>query len=117
MRKLIAILSYIFISALGLAQSKVETPAPSDFDYKNANSSYIHVYLGFDDLEYKVANYMGKTNANLTDKKTTLVLDTAIESLTGWHFTYHQNYDGKEIYNSQIKVNTDNNWTITSVFD
>ena len=117
MRKLIAILSYIFISALGLAQSKVETPAPSDFDYKNANSSYIHVYLGFDDLEYKVANYMGKTNANLTDKKTTLVLDTAIESLTGWHFTYHQNYDGKKIYNSQIKVNTDNNGTITSVFD
>ena len=89
---------------MGLAQSKVETPAPSYFDYKKANSSYIHIYLGFDDLENKVANYIEKTNANLTDNKTTLVLDTAIESLTGWHFTYHQNYDDKEIYNSQIKV-------------
>ena len=117
MRKLIAIISYIFISLLGFAQSKVETPAPSDFDYKKTNSSYIHVYLGFDDLENKVANHMKKTNTNLTDNKTTLVLDTAIESLTGWHFTYHQNYDGKEIYNSQIKVNTDNDGTITSVFD
>ena len=117
MRKLIAIISYIIISLLGFAQSKVETPAPGDFDYKKANSSYIHVYLGFDDLENKVANYMKKTNANLIDNKTTLVLDTAIKSLSGWHFTYHQNYDGKEIYNSQIKVNTDNNGTITSVFD
>ena len=117
MRNLIAITSYIFISVLGLAQSKVQTPAANDFDHKKANTSYIHVYLGLDDLESKVANYIKTTNPNLTDRKTTLVLDTVIESLTGWHFTYHQNYDGIEIYNTQFKINTDKNGTITSAFD
>ena len=116
MRHTATILLIIF-SSTGFAQSKTVAPSPTDFDSKQAISSFSQIYLGKSDLETKVKNHLTNTIENLRNDKISLELDTAIESLAGWHFTYHQNYDGIEIFNSQIKVNTNKNGTITSVFD
>jgi hypothetical protein len=115
--RIVTTLITLLITHSCFSQSKMEGTTPNEYGNKKAVSSYSRAHLGLSDLENKVADYLKKTNHNLTNNKITLVLDTSIESLTGWHFTYHQNYDDIEIYNSQIKVNTDKNGTITSLFD
>lgn len=82
---------------------------------KNSKSSFTKVFIGTVNQE-SITDYLLK-QSNFRGNNININLTSFIESPYGKHYTYNQTYQGVDIYNSQIKINTNKNGSITSQFD
>ncbi len=86
-------------------------------DEKICHSSFRTIFIGKENQEEKIREYLFSSIENLSAENVSLRLENKIESKTGIHFTFEQLYNGIKIFRSQIKVNMDHNANIKSVFD
>ncbi len=74
------------------------------------------VYLGKDFTETELKDYLKTRFLNGQTTEQGLDLRSTRKSLTGNHYLYRQTVLGKPVYGSQIKVNTDFEGNIVSIF-
>lgn len=113
---LVFVFSYVLSVQISFSQNKeIINSAES---YKGiCHSSYNTVELPQHVNANEVASYLKRSNKNLNNKRVDLKLNYSRKSLAGYHFSYSQLVDGYEIYQSEIKVNTDLDYSIKSVLD
>lgn len=86
----------------------------------NANSklcisNFRTIYIG--EINNKSISKYILDKPHFSTKNSSIRLTSKIESPYGFHFTYNQIYNEIDIYNAQIKVNTDKKGNIKSQFD
>lgn len=106
----------LFTIVIALGQDK-EQPIELK-DYKSVCKSYfLDKKTNEIASEKSIANFLKTFLPNLTDKRTDISLNYVKHSMAGTHFSFHQTFNGIEIYQSEMKVNVNNANTITSIFD
>ncbi len=83
---------------------------------RKCNSSFIPVYAGGESVEL-IQRKLLEVNPSLKESNSTLIFENIQESLGGKHYSFHQQINGLEVYQSQIKVNTDGKGMMLSFFD
>lgn len=83
---------------------------------RNCIASYNKTNIELKSQE-SVKNYIINSFENFKFSHSDLIIENTSLSPAGKHFTSYQTYKNRKIYNSQIKVNTDKNGYITSIFD
>ncbi len=106
----------LFTIVIALGQDK-EQPIELK-DYKSICKSYfLNKKINETASEKSIANFLKIFLPNLTDYRTDISLNYIKHSMAGTHYSFHQTFNGIEIYQSEMKVNVNNANTITSVFD
>ncbi len=106
----------LFTIVIALGQDK-EQPIELK-DYKSICKSYfLNKKINETASEKSITNFLKIFLPNLTDYRTDISLNYVKHSMMGTHFSFHQTFNGIEIYQSEIKVNVNNTNTITSLFD
>lgn len=117
--KLFLLIFAVFYSLNILAQ---KTPS-SNFLQLSEQNNQRPCISNFDKINYdlntaeSVKTFLQNKIENLKQMHTDLSIEKAVLSPMGKHFTAYQSYKNRKIYNSQIKVNTDNKANIISIFD
>lgn len=83
---------------------------------RKCNSSFAPVYAGGENVEL-IQRKLLEVIPALKESNSTLVFENIQESLGGKHYSFHQQVNGLEVYQSQIKVNTNGKGTLLSFFD
>lgn len=83
---------------------------------RKCNSSFTPVKLGGESVEL-IQSKLFEVIPALKERNSTLVFDYLQESPGGKHYSFHQKAKGLEVYQSQIKVNTDGKGLMLSFFD
>ena len=113
------LISFVFFSYNVFAQKTPSSNALNTPEQKNqrqciANYSKISYDLN---TEESVKTFLQNKIENLKQLNINLKIEKTVLSPLGRHFTAYQTYKNTKIYNSQIKVNTDNKANIISIFD
>ena len=82
-----------------------------------AAATFSKLKIEGDNNSSNVAALLIKILPNLQDEKITIKLNYVNKSLAGLHYSFTQLYNGVAVYQSEIKINTDNFNTVRSVFD
>lgn len=110
--KKILILS--FLPFLLFAQKQSTVSATDPIDIRLAVCSFATIYIG-DVSNSVIANYLKRNNSNLKNCDITILNRT--ESKGGSHLLFQQFYNNVAVYRGQVKVNTNNRGSITSILD
>ncbi len=110
-------LSVWLISQTTLAQKTDANYNPPQYKSTTCNSSFEFVANEPLDNADKVQKYLAKTLINLRDERSSIKLNYTRQSPGGFHYSFTQLFNGLPIYQSEIKVNTDRNGAIHSLFD
>lgn len=114
--KLLPLIFTLFISGNLLAQKDGDNL--TNADYKGLCTSYFNkVKLNGENNVATVSEYLKNTLPNLKSSEVGLKLNYVNQSPGGLHYSFTQTYQGVEVYQSEIKVNTDNHNIIHSIFD
>jgi len=114
--KLLPLFLTLFISANLLAQKDSDKLTPAD--YKGLCTSYFNkVKLPGENTAATVSAYLKNFIPNLKSDEIGLKLNYVNQSPGGLHYSFTETYKGVEVYESEIKVNTDNHNSIHSIFD
>ena len=99
------------------SQEKSPTPVASyDIDRKICRAYFPIAYIGSTGIN-EIKKYLLKELPHLSIKGIDITCKNIIESPEGLHYTFFQSYKGIELYNGQIKINTDKRGRVLSLFD
>lgn len=107
----------LFATAVFAQKTNVDAFASSSFvENRNCKSSFIEIKLP---KESEVAIHeFARTFSGIKNlPETDVVLQYTQESLAGKHYSYFQTIGNITVYNSEIKINTNGNGVVLSVFD
>lgn len=111
------LIGLLCISAGLFAQKKGGGYAPAEYKSTTCPSSFVKIKLeGKPGVDAVVAMLKGNSG-NLKDDRTDLKLNYVNESPCGYHYSFTQLFNGIPVYQSEIKVNTDKNNVVHSMFD
>lgn len=117
MRKHIFFFGFTLIHLLLVAQKTEENFANPYYRNNGCKSSFAKVKFEGENTSASIQKYFYSNLENLKDKRASLKLNYRNESPGGFHYSFTQLFYGIEVYQSEIKVNTDKQNTIHSLFD
>ena len=113
--------NYILTALLALfvtaSAQKTGGYAPAEYKSTTCHSSFVKIKLQGKPGVDAVQSMLAGNNDNLKDKRTNLKLNYVNESPAGLHYSFTQLFNGVPVYQSEIKVNTDKNGVVHSIFD
>ena len=114
--------SFLLIGLLGFAGTVLGQKtgggyAPADYKSTTCRSSFVKIKLEGKPGVEAVQAMLSNTSDNLKDKRANLKLNYVNESVGGYHYSFTQLFNGVPVYQSEIKVNTDKNGIVHSIFD
>jgi len=116
MKKVITVF-LVAVAVSGFAQKTDADYSPTQYKSSTCRSSFTNVKLdGVIDTK-AVQQYLKQTLANLKDYRIGLKLNYKNESPGGFHYSFTQTFNDVAVYQSEIKINTDKQNTIHSIFD
>jgi len=83
---------------------------------RKCNSSFAPVYAGGESVEL-IQRKLYEVIPSLKEANPAFVFEHLQESPGGKHYSFHQQINGLEVYQSQVKVNTDGKGMMLSFFD
>ena len=89
----------------------------ASYTNRAANAVFIKQNIEGENTAQNIVKLLQNILPNLQNEKTSLRLNYVNHSLAGLHYSFVQLFDGIPVYQSEIKVNTDNNGTVHSIFD
>ena len=110
----------VFLVAVTFSAFAQKTDAdysPTYYKSSTCRSSFAKVKLEGTINTKAVQEYLKQTILNLKDYRIGLKLNYKNESPGGFHYSFTQTFNGVAIYQSEIKLNTDKQNTISSLFD
>lgn len=110
---LVFILSGFFI----YAQKISENYSPTQYKTSTCVAQFSRTILKGEINSNTVAAYIKSHLINLKDYRSGVKLNYYTESPGGFHFSFHQTFEGIAIYQTEIKLNIDRNHRIRSIFD
>lgn len=117
MRKQILLLILISVSFSIRAQKTDENYSTAYYKTSPSQSSFVKVKFEGENNSSNIQKYLQNSLENLKDNRAGLKLNYRNESPGGFHYSFTQLFNGIEVYQSEIKVNTDKQNTIHSLFD
>lgn len=110
----------VFLVAVTFSAFAQKTDAdysPTYYKSSTCRSSFAKVKLEGTINTKAVQEYLKQTILNLKDYRIGLKLNYKNESPGGFHYSFTQTFNGVAVYQSEIKLNTDKQNTIRSLFD
>ncbi len=117
MIKRVFLLGLLFCSFSLWSQKTDENKGEAYYRNSPCKSSFEKIRLDGENNQSNVELFLRKQLTNLKDARVTLKLNYKHESPGGFHYSFTQLFNGVTIYQSEIKVNTDNGNTVHSTFD
>lgn len=107
----------LFATAVFAQKTNVDAFASSSFvENRNCKSSFIEIKLP-KESEVAIREFARTFSGIKNLPETDMALQYTQESLVGKHYSYLQTIGNISVYNSEIKINTNGNGAILSVFD
>jgi hypothetical protein len=116
MKKLVTSL-LVAVTFSAFAQKTDADYFPTYYKCSTCRSSFTKVKLEGTMSNKAVQQYLKQTLSNLKDYRTGLKFNYKNESPGGFHYSFTQTFNGVAVYQSEIKLNTDKQNTIRSIFD
>lgn len=111
-------LALVLGSLFSFSQKTDEDYSPAQYKTSTCRSSFQKIQLeGAKNTAENIQQYLKKNLANLKDFRTGLKFNYNNESPGGFHYSFTQTFNGVEVYQSEVKVNTDRQNVIHSIFD
>ncbi len=107
----------VAVTFSAFAQKTDADYSPTYYKSSTCRSSFAKVKLEGTIDTKAVQEYLKQTILNLKDYRTGLKLNYKNESPGGFHYSFTQTFNGVAVYQSEIKLNTDKQNTIRSLFD
>ncbi|MBL0309303.1 MAG: M36 family metallopeptidase [Bacteroidetes bacterium] len=106
------------IVGLNLSSQK-NTPSGTMTAYRQlpCKSSFDQIHFEGKNTTETIHQFLLSYLATLNDARSNLVLNYRHESLGGYHYSFHQTFSGVPVYQSEVKVNTNKQNLILSIFD
>lgn len=117
MAKQTLLILFLCISVFALAQKTDEYYSPAYYRNTNCRSSFQKIKLDGENNLAIAQVFLKQHLENLKDARVSLKLNYKHESPGGFHYSFAQLFNGVEVYQSEIKLNTDKNNTVRSWFD
>lgn len=117
MRKQILLLIFFGPYISLWAQKTDENYSPAYYKTLGCKSSFVKVKFEGENTVANIQKYLQSSLENLKDRRVGLRLNYRNESPGGFHYSFTQLFNGIDVYQSEIKVNTDRQNTIHSMFD
>ncbi len=117
MRKHIPFFIFILVFFSVAAQKTEENSLVAYYKTSGCKSSFAKVKFEGENDSTNIQKYIQRSLENLKDKRVSLKLNYRNESPGGFHYSFSQLFNEVEVYQSEVKVNTDKQNTIHTVFD
>jgi hypothetical protein len=110
--------SVLLFTALNCAAQKTdENYSPGQYRSTTCNTSFTKVKMPLKADANSIKEFLKNTVPNFRYDQCDLKLNYVNESPGGYHYSFTQVVNGVPVYQSEVKVNTDKNNTIHSIFD
>jgi len=112
-----ATLFLLLVTFSAFTQKTDESYSLVQYKKNTCRSLFPKLKLNGEINQTSVVEFLKEQISNLKDYRTGLKLNYINQSPGGFHYSFHQTFNGISIYQTEIKVNVDRQNTIRSVFD